>query len=171
MYYGSILMIKDIVKKKVKLNKHYKGNEDLLEFVVNRVIERISGVIESINDDNVISHFLDRAVSKAFVDVLKENNRFGTGRLQRIQKVDYKGLDLSVPEFDLPINFDKLKQVYLTLSRSDENDSTNFMQFLNLRYKENKPLNEIAAAMKISEDEASEMLFSISEYANRVMNV
>ena len=171
MYYGSILMIKDIIKQKVKLNKHYKGNEDLLEFVVNRVIERISGVIESINDDNVVSSFLDKAVSKAFVDILKENERFGAKRLNRIQKIDYKQLVLSVPECLASIDTDRLKQFYLTLSRSDENDSTSFMQLMKLRYKDKKSLEEIASSMKISEEDVSEMLFCISDYANKVMSV
>lgn len=164
-------MNKDIIQERVKLNKHYKDNEDLLEFVVNRVIERTLDVIDSIKDTEIINKFLDRTISKAYVDILKENNRFIGKRISKTQKINYKTLNLPIQEFEKNFRISDMKQIYLNLLHSDENDSTKFIELMNLRYKEHKSLQEISSLMNIPEETVSEMLFYMSDYVNKVISV
>ena len=164
-------MNKDIIQERVKLNKHYKDNEDLLEFVVNRVIERTLDVIDSIKDTEIINKFLDRTISKAYVDILKENNRFIGKRINKTQKINYKTLNLPIQEFEKNFRISDMKQIYLNLLHSDENDSTKFIELMNLRYKEHKSLQEISSLMNIPEETVSEMLFYMSDYVNKVISV
>ncbi len=171
MNYGNIQMNKDIIQERVKLNKHYKDNEDLLEFVVNRVIERTLDVIDSIKDTEIINKFLDRTISKAYVDILKENNRFIGKRISKTQKINYKTLNLPIQEFEKNFRISDMKQIYLNLLHSDENDSTKFIELMNLRYKEHKSLQEISSLMNIPEETVSEMLFYMSDYVNKVISV
>lgn len=165
-------MNRDIITEKVKQNKRYCNNEDLLESIVDLSLERLDGVVDSILDDSVVNRFVEKIVSKSVIDILKQENRYSLKPVNKLQMVDYKvfaGVGLNPAQDVLPVS--KLKQIYVTLKKSDENNDSAFLDVLNLRYRDKKSLKEISKEMNLSEVEVADILFDMSGYSDKVVRI
>lgn len=169
--FNGTLMNRDIVIEKLKLNKRLKGNEDLLDAITDVALERLESVVGSLKDEQAINTFIDKTISKAILDVLKEHNRYGNIN-KKLQKIDYKLFNNIIEHHTSPtLSINKLKQLYGLLKKSDENIETTFLEILNKKYKEKLTLCELATAMNITKDEVVNILFEMSEYSNKVARI
>lgn len=166
-----VLMNKQVIIDKIKLNRRYVNNEDLLDQFVNTTIERIGNLLKDIKDEKLKQKLLDKTISKVILDVLMNNNRCNSGFIKK-QKIDYKQFNTISGEGKCSKpSLGKLKQLYSTLKKSDENNNTNYLKILNSMYRENKTLREMSDLMNISENDIVDILFDMSEYSGKVMQV
>lgn len=163
-------MNRENIIKTIKLNRRYKNNEDLLEQFTDTVISRLTDLLPNIKDENIKHRLIEKTISKSIIDVLKAKKRYGT--VIKKQKIDYSTINLDTKIHKAPqIPLAKLKQLYSSLKKSDENNDTNYLAIINAIYKENKTLQELSNLMNISENDIVDMLFDMSEYSSKVMQV
>lgn len=170
-YYG-ISMNRDNIIEKIKLNKRYINNEDLIDSFADLAMERLDGVVDSIRDEVVVNNFIDKTIKKTILDVLKQNNRYNVKPINKLQKVDYKMFNFDNTVHNTPsIPVSQLKQLYSMLKKSDENNETAFLDVVTFRYKEKKNIKELSETMNMSEDEIVDILFEMSGFANKVAKI
>ena len=164
-------MNKKQIVKIIKKNKRYKDNEDLLDDFLESSTQKLNGIIEDIEDEEVIKNFAEKIITKSIVEVLKENNRFKSFTNSNvIQKVDYSEFapdiaDTTVNEVGIP----QLKKLYSILKKHDESEGTKYIEMLKSRYVDNKSLEEIAQILEIYKKEVADLIFEISEQTNKVI--
>lgn len=165
-------MDKNIIIDRIKNNKRYIDDNELTEVIVNLVSERIEGVIDDIKDDDAMNKYLDRIVSKSIIEVLKTKGFYHSKSTETLQKINYKTFSYNENHHKVPsIPISKLKQIYTMLKKTDENDDTEYMQILKSRYKEKQTLTELSKTLQKSEQEIIDILFNMSDYADKVTKV
>lgn len=167
---NGVLMNREVIINKIKLNRRYLNNEDLLEQFVNTTIARIEPLIKSIKDDTIKMKLIDKTICRVILDVLKEHNRYYANTKK--QKIDYKIFEqINNNHTTLKLSLGKLKQLYSILKKSDKDNNTNYLKILDEMYKNNKTLQEISTLMNVSENDIVDILFEMSEYADKVIQV
>ncbi len=165
-------MNRDKISDKVKSNKRYLNNEDLLESFVDLAIERLNGFDDVISDNDALERYIDKVVSKSIIDVLKQNDRYNKPRKEHSSKVDYKLFNYDNEKFvHKQFTLSKLKQLYSMLKNSDNNNDTSFLDVIIFRYKEKQNLKNLIETMEISQEEVVEILFDMSDYADKVAKI
>jgi len=164
-------MNREIIIEKIKSHRRYSDNKDLLDDIVNAVISRLDDVIESIKDDNVINSLIDKTINKTIIDLLKSNNRISQIS-NTIQKVNYQKFGPLLENHRVPtIPLFKLKQLYNLLKKSDENNDTLYLKIIDLMYEKKYSVEEIANSLNTSTTHIIDILFELSENANKVSQV
>lgn len=164
-------MNKRQLTKIIKSNKRFKDNEDLLDDFIECSKQKLNGIIEDIEDKEVITNFAEKIISNSIIEVLKKENRFrkiSTANLS--QRIEYSKF---APEYSQiqPIGLSKLKQVYSVLKRKDEKDDTKYLEIFNLKYVDNKSIEEISETLEIENNKLISILSEMAEIANKVVNV
>ncbi len=162
-------MIKDKISERVKLNKRYLNNEDLLDSFVDLTYEKISSVVDSINDEEILINYIDKIASKSIIEVLQANNRYRCNNLSNRNKIDYSIFNYKLENFNpTKYSISKLAKLFSTLKKIDENNNSSFLDVIMLRYKDNNKICNIAKAMELSEEEVANILFDMADYASKV---
>lgn len=165
-------MNRDILIQKVKQNKRFINNEDLLDTIVDLSFERLSGIVESIRDEEAVNSYVDKVVSKSVMDVLKQENRYNVKSVDKLQNVDYKIFSYDNSSYKCPLTpVSKLKQIYTMFKKSDENNGTVFLNVLDLRYEKKQSVEELSRSLELSLDEVVKILFDMSEYSNKAVKI
>src|SRR5574344_322334 len=164
-------MNKRQLTKIIKNNKRFKDNEDLLDDFIECSKQKLNGIIEDIEDKEVITTFAEKIISNSIIEVLKKENRFRKVSEVNISKqTEYSKF---APEYSQiqTVGISKLKQVYSVLKRKDEKDGTKYLEIFNLKYVDNKSIEEISETLKIENNKIISILGEMSEIANKVINV
>ena len=158
-----------IITEKVKQNKRFLGNEDLLDSIVNLVLERIEGVCESIKDEDAVNVYIDKTIAKSVMDVLKQEGRYRVKSIEKFQKIDYKIFAYDNWDYKkgkLPLS--KLKQIYSMLKKSDKTNGTCFLEILKLRFRDKQSFEKISSNIDIPTDKLVDAFFDMAEYSDKV---
>ena len=65
----------DLIKKLVKANPKFKGNEDLLDDFCSETYQKSYLILQSVNDIESLNAYMKKVVSSAIIDVLKNSGR------------------------------------------------------------------------------------------------
>ena len=91
---------KDIVRSLVENHRKYKDYEPIIDDILNDIYEKAEAVLNSVDDESVITMYLDKVVSTSMVTVPKRLN-FNTRRsrtLEIIQRKEAEKVDEPTPE-------------------------------------------------------------------------
>lgn len=166
-------MNRKLVIEKIKSNKRYLNNEDLLETFVDSVFACIDEDIINSLDENFQNKYLDKIISKSIIRVLKQNSRYKISGSSTLNKIDYRVFNYDNKRYQIKAcpSFDKLKQLYQYISRLDENNKSNFLDVIMYKYKEKQNLSDLQKTTNLSQKEIVDILFELSDYANRIVKV
>lgn len=166
-------MNKKQIVKIIKKNKRYKDNEDLLDDFLESSTQKLNGIIEDIDDEEVIKNFVEKIITKSIVEVLKENNRFKSFTNSNvIQKVDYSEFAPDISKTtENGVGIAQLKNLYSTLKKHDESEGTNYLEILKSHYVDNKSIEEIAQILEIDQTKVADIIFEMSEQTNKVITL
>lgn len=162
-------MDRDIIIGKIQQNKRFSDNEDLLESIIDLVLLRLDDVCDSIDDEQVVNHYVDKIVAKSVIEILKKEGRYNVKPVEKFQKVDYKIFSYNNSGYqsgDLPLA--KLKQIYSMLKKSDKTNGTCFLEILKLRFKEEQSFEEISSNINIPTESLIDAFFDMAEYSDKV---
>lgn len=161
-------MDKKLIIDKIKLNKRYIGNEDLLDLFVECSLNKVDGLIDSINDVETYEIYIDKIISKSIIEVLKKENRYNLKKIEH-NKINYKKFSnkfTNIHNETYPIY--KLKDLYVNIEKISNKD---FFDVIMLKYKEQLSIKEIQEKLDISEDNIVNILFDMSDYANKAIEL
>lgn len=179
----------DLIKKIIKYDKKFKGNEDLFDDFFNETCKRTLPILETIDDNQALEAYIRKIVSTAIVVVLKNMGRVRRSGQSYVSNSDLKfdfskskNLDnkfalkhinynfIKIPKTpeDLTIEKELLQRVYdsIVIAHST-NASKDYLTLFDLRYVKGKKQKEIAKEMNISQSEVSKRLI---ELMNAVRN-
>lgn len=166
-------MNKDILIEKIKSNKHYLNNEDLLDLFIDSVYEKLVDYYDSISDTEILERYVNKLVSKSMIEVLKRNNRYNYNKSLKSTRVNFKKFNYDNSKYNVPqYSIRQLKQLYTmiqSMSEIDECNKSNYLDVIMLRYKEKQTLFELQEKLNLSNSEIVEMLFKLSDSANKVI--
>lgn len=89
----------------IKTSPGYKGNEDLLEEMVNQTLNQAQNLLESSSDTSVLEMYIKRIAENVLVNTIKNADALRMEKQNKIlikYKTDNKGkikYDIEIPEF------------------------------------------------------------------------
>ena len=173
----------DLIRKLIRVDKKFKGNEDLFDDFFNETCRRTLPILETIDDNQLLEAYIRKIVSTAIVIVLKN-----MGRLRRsgqkfvsnnefrfdfsasrsidnkfgLKHVNYNFIKIPQTPEDITIEKEMLQKVYdsIVIAHST-NVSKDYLTLFDLRYVKCKKQKEIAKEMNISQSQVSKRLFEL----------
>lgn len=166
-------MNKEFIIDKIKSNKRYLNNEDLLESFVDSVFAYIDEDVINSLDENLRNKYIDKIIAKSIIKVLKENSRYNISNSLSFTRIDYSLFNYDNHRYFYKAcpSLDKLKQLYQYINKLDENNKSKFLDVIMNKYQENQKLNELLDSTNLSKNELVDILFELSDYANRIVKI
>lgn len=166
-------MNKEFIIEKIKSNKRYLNNEDLLECFVNSVFAYIDEDVINSLDENLRNKYLDKIIAKSIIKVLKQNSRYKISNSSSLTRIDYSLFNYDNKRYFLKTtpSIDKLKQLYQFINKLEENNKSKFLDVIMYKYQEKQKLNELVDSTNLSKNELVDILFELSDYANRIVKI
>ncbi len=166
-------MNKELIIEKIKSNKRYLNNEDLLESFVDSVFAYIDEDIINSLDENIRNKYIDKIIAKSIIKVLKQNSRYEISNSKSFTRIDYSLFNYDNKKYFLKTcpSLDKLKQLYQSINKLDENNKSRFLDVIMYKYKEKQNINELLKSTNLSKNELVDTLFELSDYANRIVKI
>ena len=170
-------LIVDIISK----NDRYRGNEDLLKFIYDDVIERLGGILDTISDEVVARGYIERIVKLSVITVVKKRGMLVSDTVVKPSLVKektratvtsvYSVFDYSPSEEVIisSLSDAELKDVEEGIKKLNETSSSeDFVKLYQLRYIEKKSLESISNELSLSQSLVAERLFDLTALVKRI---
>ena len=172
----------ELIKKLVRSDKKFQGNEDLYDDFFNETCKRSLPIIETMGDSDALEAYLKKITSTSIVVVLKDMDRVRRSHNSyvnndKIVKTDdIKTTNANIQPFEVNYNFinvdinpekiaekkDLLQSVYDSMIIAHtQHIEKQYLELYELRYIEEKKQSEIAEMMNISQSQVSKRLLEL----------
>jgi len=164
----------NVILEIIKKNERYQGNEDLLQFIYDDVVERLGGILDTITDEAVLRTYIERIAKLSIITVTKRRGSFTDikqdvaskfGQVERkIHQYHYDVFEVpQTKSAEINLSEDFLMAVEQSVMQMENDYPTkDYIKIYKMRFVENKSLEEISEELNVSQAQVAERLFDLT---------
>lgn len=171
---------RELIENMVKNAPGFRGNEDLIDYMLDECLKKASSFLETTSNDNSQNAYIKKIVNSTVVDIAKRAEKIRAEKIRKSQeassfqeiplkyRTDEKGKIIGDKEIELPENTEdeipdeKIEEIKTKINKTDkENPEKQYGKIFEMRFIKEMDYQEIAEKLEKPQEEVLKTLRDI----------